>query len=665
MTKHKIIIGDPANPIFELDNDQLRQVNVVLRNSYSGDELAYDQLNAASFAGEQYELISNEGYDLYSSQDYQLISAPAILTEEIPAEAAIRYYINNVLVGKFYAQPADRENMLVFDVNAVSAIGILAQKPHMGGLYNGVPFSQVAADIIGGAIPFSCSPDVASISVYNWLPYTKDARENLHQLLFAYGVMVFKNADGDVYFDFANTNLVKTIDENKTYADGNVTPVNPITMVRVAEHQFFALPTDIEYTLFDNSGGVVADNLLVLFEHAPIHDLTATGTLQIIKSGVNYAIVSGNGVLTGKSYTHTQQFYEEGVDNGNVLEITEQTLVNQFNSINVAHRLLNYYGVTEEISTDIQVTTEKPGQLVKITNPYKIQQNAYIREMTMTGLATVKARCEMLANFTPTKGGNNYEHFALYTENGTFVVPNGVETIRVIIAQGGQGGEGGKSGGVGDCGTPGVGGEAGKGGTPGKLFITNIPVTPGQSFAITVGAPGTGGEPNAAGTDGEESTFGTYSSADGIIPQSGYYDEFAEEYYAVAGEDGIPGASGGDPNEPGGDVTFNDTTWTGGASAPALEVFSAIGGGGAAYGANGGDATPNAHNDRGRGGNGADALIRVVAANLACGGVGGNGGGGPGAGPYDRSICWASAIGSPGAGSAGNDGGQGFVGVLY
>ena len=669
MTNHKIIIGDPSHPDFELDNDSLRQVNVVLRNSYSGDELAYDQLSAVSFAGEQYELISSEGDDLYSSQDYQLISAPADFTTEIPAEAVVRYYINNGLVGKFYTQTADRENLLVFSLNAISAIGLLTQRSHRGGIYEGETFAEVAEDIIDGAFAFSCSNAVAGIKIFNWLPYTKDARENLHQLLFATGVMVFKDANGDVYFDYPNTTLVKTIDPDNVYVNGDINPVSPYSMVRIAEHQFFKMPTDIEYTLFDNTGGVIADKSLVLFDHAPIYDLTATGSLQIIESGVNHAVVTGYGILTGKSYTHTQQIHEEGTDSSNVLEFLNQTLVNQLNSINVAERLLNYYGVTEEISTDIQATDEKPGQLVKITNPYKVQENAYIREMTMTGLATVKARCEMLANFTPTKGGNNYEHSETLTGSGTFTVPAGVTKMRITVVQGGQGGGYGFTGQGSQGPEPGEGGDAGTPGQAGKVFSVDINVTPGRTFAYSCGEGGEPGEnPGEDGALGGETTFGIYTSANGDVPTSGIVNMLTGDIYAKPGEAGIPGGKGG-PEKTGnyGDaVTDGVTTWPGGEGCMGYNnQYSWAGGGGAAYGNAGGDAVQGEH-----AGHGADADPPTGEVTLGSGGHAGHGGGGGGVGMSEltssgREVYWATNQGHGGAPSQGLPGGDGFINVLY
>lgn len=679
MNRNRIVIGDPNNPIFVFENDQLRQVDVVLRSSYSGDELAYDQLNASTFAGEAWDLASNEGDDLYSSEDFQLVSSPADITGYISAGTPVRYYVNDNLVGKFYAQPATRENRLVYDITAISAIGLLSKQAHKGGLYNGETFAEVAADIIGGAFTFSCSPDVGSIPIVGWIPFSKDARENLHQLLFAYGVMVFKDEAGDVYFDFANTNFRKTISADKTYRNGSITPVEPAALVRITEHQFFATADDLEYTLFDNNGGTTADNQLVLFDHAPIYALTASGGLTINENGVNYAIVSGNGTLTGKSYTHTQEVYESGTPGGSTIEITNQTFINQLNSISVARRLLNYYGVTETLTTDIQVEDEKPGQLVDITNPYNERVWAYISEMTITGLATAKARCNMLANFTPTKGGNNYNEYELLTASGMWTVPDGVTMIRAQIGGGGQAGYNGSRGQNGMTGNtaadnPGKGGEGGTkgvGGAPGKVAAFNIVVSPGDVVTVTIGSGGqTNGEEGAATTLTVNGT--TYTSADGNIPENGIINQFTGDVYALYGPDGQSGAPGGDAETNGGDIE----TWRGGHPGNELtwggETGEGGGGGGAAIGSDGNDGNDahivNGYVVSGDGGDGADATAPTFSPALSSGGHGGHGGGGGGGGgkgQTDSGRRKYGLYGAGGLGSAGTPGCAGFVNIMY
>ena len=663
MNRQRIVVGELENPIFDLDNSQLRKVETTLRSSFAGDELAFDTLSADTFAGEEYGLVSSEGYDLESSEGYELVTSPQDVANDIPAETPVRYFIGDTLKGKFYTQQITRENRFFYLIDAVSAIGLLVTRPHYGGMYAGETFETVAGEIINDVFEFSCSENVADIPVYGWLPYSADARENLHQLLFAYGVMVFKDENGDVYFDFPDTTLKKTIDPDNIYIDGDESPVVPTERIIVTEHAFVALPTDIEYTLFDNTSGVIADHTLVVFNEAPVHDLAASASLTVHESGVNYAIVSGFGTLTGQKYTHAVQAYQEGTE-GATLEFNEQTLVNQLNSINVAKRLHAYYGVTRTLSEDLQISDEKAGDLVKVTTPYGEQVNAFIKEMNITGLATTKARCDFLADYTPTPGGNNYNNSQLFTEDGTFTVPDGVTMIRVILGQGGHGGHGGENGTDANCSDAGIGGAPGAGGAPGKIFAANLIVTPGDEFSITIGAAGTGGNPGEDGTEGGHSTFGNLTSADGEIPSNPYKDLVTGDTYGKTGQTGIKGGDGGGRKEDGESVTYNGITWTGGTALPGYNY--GIGGGGAAYGSNGGDAELRSSDDPPcRGGNGADALPLEIVAGLSDGGAGGNGGGGGGKGVADTGgICWTSVCGFGGDGSNGDDGGPGFCIVL-
>lgn len=715
MNKHRLVIGNLNNPIFDIENDQLRQVDLVQRNSFSGDELAYDELNAATYAGESWGLISNEGYDLYSSQDYQLYSNPANLTDEVPTETVMRYYVDGVLKGKFYAMPAERENTLVYDVLGVSAIGLLVTRSHVGGIYNGASFQSVAAEIIGNAFPFSCSQTVGIIQVYGWLPYTRDARENLHQLLFACGVMAYKDANGDVYFDFANTDIKRTIDPNKTYMDGTMGQIETVGMVRVTEHSYIATSNDIEYTLFDNVGQTAAVNLLVTFSNAPIHDLQTTGTLEMVENGANYAILNGVGTLTGKAYTHIQQVYTLGTDENAVLEFNDQTLVNQLNSVNVAKRIKNYYSTTEIVNTDVQGHTEKPGERIAVTGPYKDAVDGYINEIHATGLATVKERLSLLTNFTPTQGGNNYEHRDIIDTNSaskTWTVPTGVTTILAVLIGGGAGGYGGNYGengkraaGAADPGDGGNGGAVGAGGAPAKILAQRISVTPGQVLTAVIGEGGEGGASAAygaeqiAGADGTATTFAGYSSEDGEIPSNGFIDLIGSRVYALVGADGLcKGGKGGKAmtayNDPtpyividGESVTYKGVTYPGGrsnATVPDGERASygtdghghyySYGGGSGAVAGFAGNPGENGYisNRTIYGGLGATAPTPVApddVTNYGSGGTGGNGGGGGGgagdAGNEGATTKYNTVVDRIGHGGPGSIGGKGAPGAVF
>lgn len=88
----------------------------------------------------------------------------------------------------------------------------------------------------------------------------------------------------------------------------------------------------------------------------------------------------------------------------------------------------------------------------------------------------------------------------LFTSNGTWVVPDGVNVIWVDAAAGGGGGAGGYY-----SGTPGGGGGGGSAGE--NCSFLQLPVTPGETVTLGIGSGGAGGAVNASGVYGGSTTI--------------------------------------------------------------------------------------------------------------------------------------------------------------
>jgi hypothetical protein len=199
----------------------------------------------------------------------------------------------------------------------------------------------------------------------------------------------------------------------------------------------------------------------------------------------------------------------------------------------------------------------------------------------------------------------------------TFTPPVGVTSIELLVVGGGGGGGGRFVG--------------GGGGAGGLRTNSNFAVSPGTSYAITVGAGGAGGAnsttaANAMGTSGSSSVFSSITAAGG---------GGGGGYVANPGQAGRTGGSGG-----GGSGSANSTN-AGGAATPSGQ------------GNNGGSGTAASGQNPGGGGGGA-------------GGVGGNGGssggGAGGAGSSNNitgSFVTYAAGGGGGADSAAGGGAGG------
>ena len=421
------------------------------------------------------------------------------------------------------------------------------------------------------------SPVRWPLKIYNWLPIAS-RRSNLHQLTFAYGVSVLRDKNGDMYFDYLGSDEPqKVVPDGRIYYGGSVDYSTPATGVEVTEHSYSALPNVEPVTLFDNTDTAVgANNTFVPFDQAPVFDLATTGNLQIIESGVNWAIVTGVGVLTGKPYTHTQKLITIKAPNAdqheeNVVRVTDATLVNLTNSHNVAQRVLDYYSSAKTISAAISLEGEAAGDQISLSDPFGEASTGFLQRMEINVSSNLKANCTIVTDYTPHHERPNFTHVEVLTGEGDYVVPEGVYLIRGAIIQAGTGGGRAYDGqpakdtkvdtwtdvvtspGPGHYAARwaeegGEGGEPGVRGEGGKVYVVDIPVTPGQIIHYKSGTPGKGAAadavPGAPGQEGGESVFGDYSSAAGYRPVFGWVDDLTGTIYAKPGRQGIKGGKG-------------------------------------------------------------------------------------------------------------------------
>lgn len=703
----RIIVGDLQEPRYVFNKDLLRSVVTRVHSALTGDEVRVDEFDFTSLHFEVSVYATSEG-EPYVTSDGNLYYL-TVLAFDIPYGEVVRYYQDDVLKGKFYVASVKRVSEQDYRVEAVSALGMMDRQIHYGNVYNQANFSDVVDEIIDGAFPWTCDPAVASIKISNWLPYATK-RENLHQLLFACGVLLRKDAQGDLYFtapyDFSTTQIT----EASTFRGGTVGNVVPATTVELTEHAYKQLSTDIEETLFDNTDGAQqANRALVTFKNAPVHSLRVEGQLTLVSSGVNYALVSGVGVLYGKPYTHITRVLstDTGItaQEAKVVSIDDAYLVNITNSMNALNRMKSYYGSAQTIKVDIIHNNEKPGDRIRLPHPFGGEAEAFIQSITLKSGSFTRAACELLVGYDPGSAGNNYEECATYLEDGQFIVPEGVTRILATMIGGGQGGY---SGGRGEAGTRGslsggdtsgtagaysygdggAGGAIGPGGVGGNVLSVEIDVEPGQVFDIRIGAGGVGGVCSGAtptaGALGEPTTFGEYSSEQGVPTVHGFSEIFSGQIVATPGMDGAaPGGNGAGAKAAQTTLTvFGRIFYSGAQGAYASdsgsgwsgEAYGGLGGG-PAYGANGGtggggrvsDNNGEGFVDGANGGTGASATYAGEDATTpGAGGQGGSGGGGGGgAGACRHSYTAGMWPGNGGSGGNGSAGGRGASGVCY
>ena len=528
---------------------------------------------------------------LYVSEGYPIV---AKLSDERLDEyqygSVVKYYHDGNLVGKFYLEKILQVGKWDWKFSCVSDMGMLVSSDHYGGLYNGVKAKDVIADIIGSIIPYTLDSSLQEVELYGWLPKST-RRNNLRDVLFAIGAQVVRDANGDAVFQpyEAEPQSYEIVPGKFYKTGGSVNNGTPATQAILTEHAYSARDTDETEVLFDGEivgediitpKGAKVNGIIVVFDE-PHYDLVVSSA-TMFESGVNYAVLgsAAYGSLTGKKYTHTQRTLTRGgkaTGIPNVVQSSKCALVNIRNSPSVADRLIAFYGYATKVTTDLVLTTQKPGDFVTFTDPYGIRRKGYIQSLEITMSKVMKAKATIICGFIPPVDVPMYLHHEFFFANTTWTVPEGVTSVRVVCIGGGPGGPSGVQGGpntqagmlhnrgphqTSGSGTTkfnswmqemaptqgGTGGAGSPGAEGGKVFSTTISVTPGQQFAIIIGAGGKGGicagAGAVAGSDGGETKFGNITSNSGSVVPNGYLEEVTGKTYAGKGEDGIAGGDG-------------------------------------------------------------------------------------------------------------------------
>ena len=553
--------------------------------------------------------------------------------------------------------------------------------------------------------------NVADLPVRGWIK-VKSRREALHELLFAENVNMLKTENGEYLFTTLSKDSSGEILEGTIYDNSVEEVLTGAKKISVTEHSYETAGVTSEKIFDNSSSAAVEGEYLVKFDKAPIFGTPVGNGITIKKFNCNVAIVEGRGTITGTPYNHSQSViqYTSGLTDGTDVSVSDIGIITSANSDNVMNKLKAYYsGNLKKISNDIVYKGQRCGLIYDFKSLFRASNSGYLRKISAIVSSFVKAVCEFITGYVPPASGG-YVNFLVRTYDESWTVPSSVRSreypnIRVnIIGKGhdGTSGANGTSGEIiqqGSGAKPGAaggkGGAAGTGGTGGNIYLVTIDV----SNVAKIEVSNSNYDTIVKTYNDNNVLLNTYSSASGNALDNGFTNIFDGTVYARKGLDGVAGADGGK----GGSFSSSNHQYVApenggavgsyaGGTAPSGITLSEVtiggtsymynsfgGGGGAAYGANGGNAREQWRLDatvHTQGGAGATALPTAgTYTEYGSGGFGGNGGGGGGGGAARYSDFAASTgrqynsypedPGAGGAGSAGTPGIDGCVVIYY
>ena len=734
MNEVKFLYGNSLSVQGTVDDNFLRSGSVEKSIGLIGESLDIDTFEFYAYS--EYELhpilllADKNGKALTTSEGKYILVKGKSDTDptqfaEIGQEITLSYTDssnNTIVLGAFLVQDVEAVGKALYKFTCQTIFGIMATTPDDGGIFTGDTLATDEIEwLFGRAQYYALSQYDLTIDsgiddtvlLYGWLPYST-IKENLMHILFSLGYIIVWNGTGWLLTTPARTST--TINDNTLQIGGTVTRVDRATYVELTEHAYFESALDRQVTILDNTGDLKpASNTLIVFEQ-PMHDLDTTGTLAVGNSGVNFAYVTGVGTLTGYQYSHTQRVLsgETTATSGRTLTISNETLVNSLNSQNVLKRVINLQESPQEADIDffpVVSSGTKLGDSATFKDTFGNTRTGVIENIKFNLSGNLKYRAKLALGFTPGPYGqniNNYKEFQGGIGTQTWTIPDDITEITFVLGQAGSGGNGGYKGGdgasgttgyrdqstYGDGGNPGAGGNGGEGGSAGKVYTETISVTAGTTLTVNLGEGGSGGAKNhGSGGTGNHATLTyngtTYTSANGIIPETGYYNPLTGNIYSLSGASGYAGYSGGTVHwdsevlAQGYGAGLNGASEWGSSQATYYYRYALGGGGGGGtyyeqYSAaeDGGDGEYHYQSEEwdysgGVGGDGADANDRTGRAYYGCGGMGGDGGGGGGGGGgfrqryYDEGDGTNGIGGYGGNGGKGQDGGRAYVIIYY
>lgn len=226
------------------------------------------------------------------------------------------------------------------------------------------------------------------------------------------------------------------------------------------------------------------------------------------------------------------------------------------NSVAVAERLASFYACNKTLQASFLTEKEKPGQVVKVMDPYDHEiVSACIESMDVNMSSTLKANAEMRIGFIPSQVDDfkTFDERIVLTGSGTYQIPTETTLIRYVLISGGQGGHCGQKGG--DVGTsPSVswtnpppfenqlrgcglanGGAGGDGGAPGagaRILEGTLDISGIDSIVYSCGVGGLGAayDPDDPdGSAGSDTELGAATTAGAQAPEAGYTDPLTGE----------------------------------------------------------------------------------------------------------------------------------------
>ena len=298
------------------------------------------------------------------------VFAPDGLSLNPQQNQRVELYRDSQLLATHYIENGTRSAAGHYVLDCHSAVGRL-ESDFLGSVYDGVPAEDLLPELLD-YLPVYIDPKLRRREVTGYIPVCT-RREALQQVCFAIGAMV-STSKSDVIniIPIPDTGDVKFADDD-IFAGAEIEIAKRVAAVEVAAHRYKKSNT-VE-TLLDDEV-ISGEDVLITFD-APHWGYEISGG-TITGEGANWITITADGAVavTAKIYTHTTTIRKKKnpdatyAERGNVVSVTEATLVNSSNVQQVLDRLLAASERRWTLTQDVVVTDQEIGSIVTSHSPW-------------------------------------------------------------------------------------------------------------------------------------------------------------------------------------------------------------------------------------------------------------------------------------------------------
>ena len=206
----------------------------------------------------------------------------------------MKLYRDNALVGAFFIDRAEKENIATYKIEAVDYIGLIENEKFLGGMYTNELVSNIVANILG-TIPYQLDNTIGKRTITGFIDI-QSKREALQKVIFSAGGIVDCSRNECIAIKPLDNTIKSVLGKDKIVSIKE--EIESITTsIELVQHRYTAQSEESE--IFNDT--ITGETLITL--GAPYHSLRISGG-TLLTVGTNYAVISGSGtvILYGKGY---------------------------------------------------------------------------------------------------------------------------------------------------------------------------------------------------------------------------------------------------------------------------------------------------------------------------------------------------------------------------